>query len=142
MRRWLLPIAIVVVVALSAFVVRHFLRERVQQKSEVGYQSALRSYSQVLTPGMTRKEVEDYLRSRNVKFSQMCCVESSQRFSTNVYDDLTKIGQEDAPWFCSEKNVYVAFQFIGPQRNASGPTADASDRLRAVTLYRWLEGCL
>ena len=142
MRRWRLPIALLLVIALSALVLRHFSQKRTQEKREAGYQSAVRSYSEVLRPGMPRKEVEDYLRARNVEFRQMCCVETSNRFSTNVYDDLTKIGQEDAPWFCSEKNVYVAFQFTGPQRNTSGPTADASDRLRAVTLYRWLEGCM
>ena len=91
---------------------------------------------------MTRKEVEDHLRARNVKFRQMCCVEEDKRFSTNVYDDLVKIGQEDAPWVCSEKNVYVAFQFIGPHQDGLGPAADASDRLRAISIYRWLEGCL
>jgi hypothetical protein len=91
---------------------------------------------------MTRREVEEYLRTRNVRFRQMCCVETSQRFSTNVYDDLAKIGQEDAPWFCSEKNVYVAFQFTGSQGNTTGPAADASDRLRTISIYSWLEGCL
>ncbi len=142
MRRWRLLVALLLVVALSALVLRHFSQERTQEKREAGYQSAVRSYSEVLRLGMTRKEVEDYLRGRNVEFRQMCCVETNKRFSTNVYDDLTKIGQEDAPWVCSEKNVYVAFQFTGPQRNASGPTADASDRLVGVTLYRGLEGCL
>jgi hypothetical protein len=142
MWRWLLPIAILLVVVLSALAVRHFSQERAQQRREVDYQSALRSYSVILTPGMTRKELEDYLRAKDVKFHQMCCVEQSKRFSANVYDDLVKIGQEDAPWFCSEKNVYVAFQFVGPPKNGPGPAADGSDRLRAISIYRSLEGCL
>jgi hypothetical protein len=142
MRRWLLPIVLLLVVALAALSMRHFSQERVQQKREAAYQSALRSFSKDLRPGMTRKEVEDYLRARNVKFRQMCCVDANERFSTNVYDDLAKIGQEDAPWVCNEKNVYVAFQFIGPERNSLGPVADASDTLRAISIYRWLEGCL
>ena len=141
MKRWLLPIALVLVVTLSVVVVRHRSEKRAQQEREAGYQSALRAYSGVLKPGMTRKDVEEYLRTGNVGFSQMCCVEMKD-FSKYVYDDLTKVGQEDAPWFCSEKNVYIAFQFTGQPRNATGPGADDSDKLRTITIYRWLEGCL
>jgi hypothetical protein len=90
---------------------------------------------------MTRKELEDYLRARNIAFRQMCCVEHPD-FSKGVYDDLTQIGQEEAPWFCRQKNVYVAFQFTGPQRANLTPTANPADVLRAVSVYRWLEGCL
>jgi hypothetical protein len=70
----------------------------------------------------------------------MCCVDTNE-FSKGVYDELTKIGQEDAPWFCSEKNVYVAFQFRGIAHK-QGFEADSSDTLHAITIYRWLEGCL
>ncbi len=87
---------------------------------------------------MTRRDVEDHLRSENVEFRQMCCVEGN--LSKGVYDDLAKISQEDTPWYCSEENVYVAFQFTGPARNTIGWTADAFDKLRAVTIFRWLEG--
>jgi hypothetical protein len=90
---------------------------------------------------MTRKEVEDYLRARHINFRQMCCVDV-KTFSKGVYDDLAQIGQEDAPWFCSEKNIYIAFQFTGQARNAAGWGADDSDKLKTVSIYRWLEGCL
>jgi hypothetical protein len=142
MKRWLFFAAILVVVALLGIGVWHILGKRAQQRREVAYQSALRAYSAVLRPGMTRKEVEDYLRARNIGFQQMCCVDTSQDFSKSVYDDLTKIGKEDAPWFCSEKNVYVAFQFTRPTWKAGEADAEDSDRLRAVTIHRWLEGCL
>jgi len=142
MRRWLLPIALLLVVASASLVMRHFSQERARQNCEGAYQSALRSYSEALRPGMTRKQVEGYLRTKNVKFRQMCCVDASHRFSTNVYDDIAKIGQEDPQWFCNEKNVYVAFQFAGPERNPPEPGADASDKLRAISIYRWNEGCL
>jgi len=48
--------------------------------------------------------------------------------------------RKDVEDHCSEENVYIAFQFTGPARNAIGWTADASDKLRAVTIFRWLEG--
>jgi hypothetical protein len=141
MRRWRLPILVVIVVAVSAVAIRHVWQRRAQRRREAAYQLTLLSYSEVLMPGMTRKEVEDYLRTKNVTPRQMCCVEMKD-FSKGVYDDLAKIGQEDAPWFCSEKNIYVAFQFTGPKRNGLAWRADASDGLKAVTIYRWLEGCL
>jgi hypothetical protein len=51
--------------------VRHVFTERVQRRREVEYQKALRSYSEVLKTGMTRKRVEDYLSARNLPFRQM-----------------------------------------------------------------------
>jgi hypothetical protein len=146
MRRWRFLIAILTVVALAALGVRHVLQKREQQKweqqkREVAYQSALLAYSETLKPGMTRKEVEDYLRAKNVGFRLMCCVDF-RNSSKGVYDELTKIGQEDAPWACSEKNIYVAFQFTRPERNAAGWDANDSDTLKAITIFRWLEGCL
>jgi hypothetical protein len=95
-----------------------------------------------LNQEMTRKEVEDLLRAKNKAFQQMCCVDIKKPMG--VWDDLVKIAQEDAPWFCSEKNVYIAFQFAGsrPPERAPGWDAEASDKLTAVSLYPWLEGCL
>jgi hypothetical protein len=93
-------------------------------------------------PGMTRKEVEDYFHANGIVFRQMCCVDSQSH--KWVWDDLTKIAREEHPWFCSEKNIYIAFQFDGsrsPDR-APGWDAEASDKLTAVSLYPWFEGCL
>lgn len=140
MRRWLLPVAILTVIALSVFGVRHVLEKRAQHARDLAYQSALLSYTEVLRPGMTRRDVDVYLRARNAQFRLMCCVDTKE-FSKGVYDELTKIGQEDAPWFCSEENVYVAFQFMGTPHK-QGFEADPSDTLHSITIYRWLEGCL
>lgn len=71
----------------------------------------------------------------------MCCVgikESSDR----AYDDLTKIGQEDAPFFCEENNVYVAFEFASLYKPNGTWSADPSDALKAVKIYRMLDRCL
>src|SRR5207245_8485015 len=145
MKHWRLLTVVLVAVALSVIGVRHVLEKRAQQKHvlekraqqkrEVAYKAALRSYSEVLRPGVTRNEVESYLRAENVRFGQMCCVDPTD-LSKGVYDELTEIGQEDAPWFCSEMNIYVAFQFTGPDRHAVGWTVDASDPLNSVSIYR------
>ena len=63
--------------------------------------AALRSYSQVLKLGMTRKDVEDYFRANKIQFSQMCCVESSRKHS---FDDLVKIGTQHLPVPCGDNS--------------------------------------
>lgn len=92
--------------------IQHAHSHRARQQREAGYQSILRSYNERFKPGVTRKEVEKYLHAESIPFRQMCCVEIVVP-SKDVYDDLTKIGQEEKPWFCSENNVYIAFQFVG-----------------------------
>jgi hypothetical protein len=139
MRYWALLAAGVFI----AFVLigMHNVREkRSQQKRDVAYQTALRSYSEVIKPGMTRKEVEDLLHARNKAFRQLCCVDIKKPMG--VWDDLVKIAQEDPPWICNAKNIYIAFQFGGTRPQAAPPSAEPSDRLTAVTVYPHLEGCL
>ena len=145
MRRWLLYLAIPLIAAFAiGWRVHHISEEKAQSRREIEYQKNLRSYSEILKTGMSRKEVEDYLSANKIRFRQMCCV-SRKEFSRGVYDDtyddLVKIGQEDVPWVCSENNVYIAFQFLGPNKN-SVPTAEPSDILKDVSVYHWLEGCM
>jgi hypothetical protein len=112
------------------------------ERDEIHYGATLRTYQQVLTPGMTRKQVEDYLHAENVPYTQLCCVESVHKHS---FDDITKIGHERKPWYCSENNVYVAFVFSDqhhhPNKHEFGD-ADEMDTLKEVSIFHWLEGCL
>jgi hypothetical protein len=144
MKRWCLYLATMIAVLVVAFGVRHVFEERAQRRREAEYQMTLRSYSELLRTGMTRKQVEEYLSGKKVLFRQMCCVsvkEFSRGVYDNAYDDLVKVGQEDVPWFCSENNVYIAFQFLGSQKDSlSG--AEPSDTLKDVTVYHKLDGCL
>jgi len=57
-------------------------------------------------------------------------------------DDITKVGQEDAPWFCSEHHVFVAFQFEDHGRYKSILGADDKDILKSVTIFDQLGGRL
>jgi hypothetical protein len=147
MKRWypyMAALVAVIATLLVLFCVHHARRQRAQRLRELGYENILRSYSGVLKTGMTRKQVEDYLSAKGVRFRQMCCVtvkEFSKGVYDDTYDDLVKIGQEDVPWACSENNVYIAFQFLGSEERAvSG--AEPSDTLGKVTIYHWLEGCM
>jgi hypothetical protein len=106
-----------------------------QKKREAAYQATLESYSDVLKPGMTRKYVEDYLRSKGSSVQQFCCLEDS-----SVFADLLKIGAEKHPWYCSENNVYIALPFdaVEPRK----PWVGDLDTLKSITIFRRLEGCL
>jgi hypothetical protein len=95
-----------------------------KQKREADYQAAVQSYSDALKPGATRKSVEDYLQAKGVKYEKMCCIDEK-----NADAELVRIGKEKHPWYCSEHDVYIAFQFV-------------DDKLKSITVYHWLEGCL
>jgi hypothetical protein len=107
-----------------------------QKKREVAYETARQSYSDVLKPGMTRTNVEDYLRSKGVAFEQLCCIDEMTAFA-----DLVKIGKEKHPWYCSEHAVYIAFQFAAVETERYPKVRD-SDTLKTITIFHHLEGCL
>jgi hypothetical protein len=109
---------------------------RAQTQPEATYQSIVESYSKTFKPRMTRKEVENNLRTKNARFQQTCCFEGRR-----TPDDLVKIGQEPAPWYCNRTNVYVAFEFAGEERRPSSQARD-SDKLERVSLLRWPQDCL
>lgn len=118
------------------------LKIRARKLREAKYETVLRSYTRDLSPGIKRKEVESYLQARDVHFLQMCCVDASESSRRHSLDDLAKIGGESAPWYCSEHNVYIAFQFTDHGQPEKGYIAEGSDTLKAITIYHWFEGCL
>jgi hypothetical protein len=140
---WLLiVITFLVVAAVVAAGLAYKSKSQAERNREAAYQMVLLSYSNEFKLGSPRKSVEDYLRTNNTEFRQMCCVDSSELARRASWDDLVKIGTEAAPWFCSEKNVYIAFQFTDHEQRNGMPKAHNSDTLKAVSIYRWLEGCL
>lgn len=139
MKRWLALLVLLLALSVCLFSIRYVSKTRAQRRRALAYEATLRSYSKALKPGMPRKDVEDYLKANNVSFYHMCCVRATGS-SDGAYDDIAKVGHEDAPWYCSQNNIYIAFLFIGPKRVAT--TADPSDRLTSIELYPHLEGCL
>jgi hypothetical protein len=137
--RLVFALGLIVVTATITGTARLLIEKRAEEKRAALYAATLRSYSGIMHTGTQRREVEDYLRAKDIPFMQMCCVEN--KANRGVLDDLTRIGHEKAPWYCSEKNIYVAFQFAGSERHTVGPTAEGSDTLTKVTLFPWLEGC-
>ena len=129
-----LLILILVVAPLIFFGVRYEMKVRAetqaQVKRETTYQAALRSYSQILKPGMKRKEVEDYLRLNKIEFLQM-----------SPYD-LTKIGEEKPPWFCGTSDVYVQFRFTNVRKGEPQLDAHDEDTLVEIAVYHRMDRCL
>ena len=121
--------------------IRQVVKSLARRKREAVYQATVLSYTSVLRPGMTRKEVEDYLRARNLEFGQMCCVVPND-LQKHSWDDITKIGQEDPPWYCRDQTVFVAFQFVDGGQYKSTWGADDRDTLKAVLLYHQFGPCL
>ena len=139
MKRWpFWTLGAVVLVVLTSLAVRHAIWQAGAQQREADYQDALRAYSSTFKVGTNRIDVETHLRRSGRHFLQSCCMESG---SSGPMDVLVNIGQESAPLYCSEHNVYIGFQFVAAEPRKF-PTARDTDTLRAVRLYHRLEGCL
>ena len=142
MQRWRVLMRGFIVLALVASAVGYAWAKRAArlaaQKRDAFYQATLRSYSEALQLGMTRKDVEAYLRGKSKPFRQMCCMGRSWK---NAWDDLTKVGEERHPWYCSAHNVYIGFEFVSAESHRF-PEAHESDTLTKVMIYHWFEGCL
>jgi hypothetical protein len=127
---------IVIAVLIFALAFRKITRDVARGKREIRYTIAFNAYSQALHPGMTRKDTEEYLHSRNTQFSWVFTAFGGRRESQ--YADIVKIGEEAAPWYCSYAYVYVAFEFA--------PVKDFrqtdSDVLQKIEMFRPYTGCL
>ena len=142
-KRWWVVAALLLALLAAAVGARHRSEARAQRKRQAGYELALRSYQQALKPGMTRKEVEGYLRANNTKVRQMCCINPLEGATRSSLDDLVKIGEEEVPFVCTENNVYIALQFADHEHRQDYEMRDSDlDTLRAVTIHHQLEGCL
>jgi len=102
--------------------------------------AASHSFSQVLKPGMTRKDVEDYFRANKIQFGQMCCVEDENKHS---YDDVIEIGTRHFPVPCGDNSYYVAFIFNDQTQHppVGFLQAEDLDTLRSITTVHWVDDC-
>ena len=127
-------ILILVVAPVIFFGVRYEMKGRAetqaQAKREMAYQSTLRSYNQVLKPGMKRKTVEDYLRFNKTEFLRLSL------------DDITKIGEDQPTLSCGPIGVYVRFQFTGVSQREPRLDANDEDTLDEIKIFHWGSNCL
>jgi hypothetical protein len=108
------------------------------RRREAAYQAKLASFSKALKSGTTRKDVEGYLRENGYEFRRMCCMNHSGK---NAWDDLTQIGKEPHPWYCSEHSVHIGFEFVSDGSHQF-PEAHDSDTLKGIQIYHSFDGCL
>lgn len=132
MAKWL-AISILVLVLLTGILItrRYQGEERARETREAEYELARRRYFAALRLGISRKEVEHYFREISVG--------TTSRSSDEL---LVKIGQEEPPWFCSDGDVYIAFQFDHHGKNSAQWPPNDSDTLIAITVLHWSARCL
>jgi len=138
-------IAAILLAVFGLWIVQHLQEQRKIVEHEAYYQTLLTKYTGELKPGMTREQVEQRLQRDGSRFRQMCCVANFKgEHVTSVgagWDDLVKIGEESVPWFCSENNVYIAFEF-NPKAKGESSETNGSDILKRVSVFHQLEKCL
>jgi hypothetical protein len=141
----LMTIAAIALIGFSTWLVQHVRERHKAAEREASYQTVLAKYMSELKPGTTREQVERHLQANGIRFRQMCCVANFRDQYVSLkgagYDDLVKIGKESAPWFCSENNVYIAFEF-NPKSQGELSDTNAPDVLKRVSVFHQLEGCL
>ena len=137
MRRWRSLAMLVVIAAIAAWLVVHTREERLKRTRAAAYEQQLRSYIGALSPGTTRKRVEDELRARRVVYRRVYGLDA-----TNAYADLVKIGDEPAPWYCNKNSVYIKFAFDDANPGENQISTSDSDILQSIAIKPWLEECL
>ncbi len=137
-KRWMVFSGIVALSIGAGFGIKSLLDAKALKERQTLYTAVLKDYSDALRPGISRREVEAYLKQGHHPYRQMCCIANNR----SAYADLVKVGQEKAPWYCNQHNIYVAFEFDTTEPH--GLTADArdTDKLLGTKLFPWLEQCL
>lgn len=136
-KRWRIPLITATGLVVVTLATRFALEQRSERKRQLEYQTITNRYAEEVSEGTTRESVERYLRSQGKEFQRFCCV--GER--TKAWADRVRIGQEQAPWFCSQHNVYVVFVFDALDHSVE-LSRDGNDRLVEVNLYPVSEGCL
>ena len=87
------------------------------------YHAVLKSYSDVLKPGMKRSDVENYfIMSKYVSFNR------------GGSEDTVEVARERAGWICQEQLIYLTFEFSATEPHQPDPV----DRLVRISLNRSL----
>ena len=73
-KRWCVFISVAALLGIVVFTVQRTAAKRAEQGRKLEYQSLFKDYSAALKPGMTRAEVEAFLRSKNRTVRPWCCL--------------------------------------------------------------------
>jgi hypothetical protein len=125
MKLWLVVgWGIVIVLALGN--VQSFVRaKQKEQQRQASYRTKVDVYRSILKPGITRQQVEAYLRQTGAPYQRNCC-------EAGVFSDRTPVGHEAPGWVCRSWDVFVEFKFAGKYQSAAAP----EDMLQKVDLFQ------
>lgn len=129
-----------VVVMFAAAEARRRIAEHGQRR-ESGYQETLRSYICTFPLATPRSDVETRLRTEGQAFHHSCCIRRAPRGGEGAWDVMIPIGEESAPWYCSEHTIYIGVEFA-PDTPRTDLEARDADTVSSVTLLRQMGGCL
>lgn len=113
-----------------------------RKRRDAAYQAKLRAYSEVFHPGITRKELEDHLRSSHTNFTRIATRFGPPEYSEAGVGDLVELGEGTSALGCTDTHVYVAFVFTSSTLpNPAAIQLNDSDVLERLELHA-LAGCL
>ena len=137
MKRWLILVVVVIVVVTSAILAR----KAWYASQEKQIQAALLMYSRNLRPGLTRKDVEEYLRARHADFYT-----GNSFGKEGGWADYVKVGERPPPLTCGVMPAWVTLEFtaMDPEGVPSGhmKRPDGLDILTRVHLTVGSNDCL
>lgn len=100
---------------------------------EYRYDLAVKGLSDVLKPGTTRGDVEQYVGSKGLRFLRGCS-------GCSTWTDFVIVGDEKPGWVCEEQYIYAAFDFKATEPQHDWKEAHNSDQL--VKVYPDRSACL
>ena len=127
MKPWLVVGWGIVIVLALGNIHSFVLAKQKEQMRQASYRSKVAVYRSILKSGMTREQVEEYLRQTGAPFERTCCEPS-------LFSDRTKIGHESPGWVCRNWDVYVEFKFDSQSVDAA--VAAPKDTLREIVLFQ------
>jgi hypothetical protein len=134
-RKWfLVGLCVCIATIIAGSVMLAGIHENSNLRRDAAYHATLQSYQGNLKTGFTRKEVANFLRTRNTPF-----------FEGQDGDLLAMVGEEKLPWYvwwCGGETIYVEFQFVAPTKGGRMTGTNDMDELEAIFLSKRAEGCL
>ena len=115
-----------VVIVLALVNIQSFVRaKQKEQQRQASYRAKVDAYRSILKPGISREQVEAYLRQTGAPYQRTCC-------EAGVFSDLARIGHEAPGWVCRSWDVYVEFSFASTDEKEAA--AAPEDTLKQISM--------
>jgi hypothetical protein len=122
---------IVLSVLLAVFISWYVRSGIVQSRRDATYRQALTRFQRDLRLGMTRADVETYLKSRQVVYSR------SYEGGSGAWSFIKKIGEEpSASIVCASWSVFITFDFLSSENKRLGADPLPTDTLKRIRIEK------